>query len=144
MDPLAITASGVALVVMSGRLDISVGSTAFLSCAIGALLINQSDLNPGLSRAHRRLLRRAARRDQRIHRGRAERQRSRRDVEHDDCLQGVALALTDALLVHCRRQSGSLAIPGLGRSLDLLVMLVVLVSCICCKRERPSVVRSWR
>lgn len=49
MDPLAITASGVALVVMSGRLDISVGSTAFLSCAIGALLINQSDLNPLLA-----------------------------------------------------------------------------------------------
>ena len=49
MDPLAITASGVALVVMSGRLDISVGSTAFLSCAIGALLINQSDLNPALA-----------------------------------------------------------------------------------------------
>jgi len=49
MDPLAITASGVALVVMSGRLDISVGSTAFLSCAIGALLINQNDLNPVLA-----------------------------------------------------------------------------------------------
>jgi len=31
MDPLAITASGLALVVMSGRLDISIGSTAFLS-----------------------------------------------------------------------------------------------------------------
>jgi ribose/xylose/arabinose/galactoside ABC-type transport system permease subunit len=46
MDPLAITASGLALVVMSGRLDISVGSTAFLSCAVGALLMNHSDLNP--------------------------------------------------------------------------------------------------
>ena len=49
MDPLAITASGLALVVMSGRLDISVGSTAFLSCAIGALLMNHSDLNPALA-----------------------------------------------------------------------------------------------
>jgi ribose/xylose/arabinose/galactoside ABC-type transport system permease subunit len=49
MDPLAITASGLALVVMSGRLDISVGSTAFLSCAIGALLMNQIDLNPALA-----------------------------------------------------------------------------------------------
>jgi ribose/xylose/arabinose/galactoside ABC-type transport system permease subunit len=49
MDPLAITASGLALVVMSGRLDISVGSTAFLSCAIGTLLMNHSDLNPALA-----------------------------------------------------------------------------------------------
>lgn len=44
MSPLAITASGLALVVISGRLDISIGSTAFLSCAIGALLMQQSGL----------------------------------------------------------------------------------------------------
>ncbi|HZZ62441.1 MAG TPA: ABC transporter permease [Roseiarcus sp.] len=48
MDPLAITASGLALVVMTGRLDISVGSTAFLSCSIGALLIRDHGLNPVL------------------------------------------------------------------------------------------------
>jgi ribose/xylose/arabinose/galactoside ABC-type transport system permease subunit len=49
MDPLAITASGLALVVMSGRLDISVGSTAFLSCSIGALLIRDHGLHPVLA-----------------------------------------------------------------------------------------------
>jgi len=49
MDPLAITASGLALVVMSGRLDISVGSTAFLSCAIGALLMSRDGLDPTLA-----------------------------------------------------------------------------------------------
>lgn len=49
MDPLAITASGLALVVMSGRLDISVGSTAFLSCSIGALLIRDHGLDPLLA-----------------------------------------------------------------------------------------------
>jgi ribose/xylose/arabinose/galactoside ABC-type transport system permease subunit len=48
MDPLAITASGLALVVMSGRLDVSVGSTAFLSCAFGALLMLWTGLNPVL------------------------------------------------------------------------------------------------
>jgi len=46
MSPLAITASGLALVVISGRLDISVGSTAFLSCAIGALLMKNGGLDP--------------------------------------------------------------------------------------------------
>jgi ribose/xylose/arabinose/galactoside ABC-type transport system permease subunit len=49
MSPLAITACGLALVVISGRLDISIGSTAFLSCAIGALLMQQSDLAPPLA-----------------------------------------------------------------------------------------------
>ena len=49
MDPLAITASGLALVVMSGRLDISVGSTAFLACATGALLMNATGLHPALA-----------------------------------------------------------------------------------------------
>lgn len=49
MAPLAIAASGLALVVMSGRLDISIGSIAFLSCAIGALLMKASGLNPGFA-----------------------------------------------------------------------------------------------
>ena len=49
MAPLAITASGLALVVISGRLDISIGSTAFLSCAIGALLMNRNGLDPSLA-----------------------------------------------------------------------------------------------
>src|SRR5258708_11609511 len=44
MAPLAISAAGLALVVMSGRLDISIGSIAFLSCAIGALLMRASGL----------------------------------------------------------------------------------------------------
>jgi ribose/xylose/arabinose/galactoside ABC-type transport system permease subunit len=34
---------------MSGRLDISVGSTAFLACATGALLINATGLHPALA-----------------------------------------------------------------------------------------------
>src|SRR6201987_4111690 len=51
MAPLAIAAAGLALVVMSGRLDISIGSVAFLSCAIGALLMRASGLNPVLAAA---------------------------------------------------------------------------------------------
>jgi ribose/xylose/arabinose/galactoside ABC-type transport system permease subunit len=46
MSPLAVTASGMALVVISGRLDISVGSTAFLASAIGALLMRDAGLPP--------------------------------------------------------------------------------------------------
>jgi ribose/xylose/arabinose/galactoside ABC-type transport system permease subunit len=46
MSPLAISASGLGLVVISGRLDISIGSTAFLSCAIGALLMKNEGLDP--------------------------------------------------------------------------------------------------
>lgn len=49
MAPLAITASGLALVVISGRLDISIGSMAFLSCATGALLMNNIGLHPVLA-----------------------------------------------------------------------------------------------
>src|SRR5579864_5554107 len=51
MAPLAIAAAGLALVVMSGRLDISIGSIAFLSCAIGALLMRTNALNPVLAAA---------------------------------------------------------------------------------------------
>ena len=49
MSPLAITACGLALVVISGKLDISIGSTAFLSCATGALLMQNHGLNPILA-----------------------------------------------------------------------------------------------
>ena len=49
MAPLAIIASGLGLVIISGRLDISVGSTAFLSCAIGALLMKDYGLHPILA-----------------------------------------------------------------------------------------------
>lgn len=49
MAPLAITASGLALVVFSGRLDISIGSTAFLSCATGALLMSRGGFDPSLA-----------------------------------------------------------------------------------------------
>ena len=49
MSPLAISASGLALVVISGRLDISIGSTAFLSCATGALLMQNDGVHPALA-----------------------------------------------------------------------------------------------
>lgn len=49
MAPLAISASGLALVVMTGRLDISIGSIAFLSCSIGALSMKQFGLDPALA-----------------------------------------------------------------------------------------------
>ena len=49
MSPLAITAAGLSLVVISGRLDISVGSIAFLSCSIGALLMQQQGLDPAIA-----------------------------------------------------------------------------------------------
>jgi ribose transport system permease protein len=49
MAPLAIIASGLGLVIISGRLDISVGSTAFLSCAVGALLMKDHGLDPILA-----------------------------------------------------------------------------------------------
>jgi ribose/xylose/arabinose/galactoside ABC-type transport system permease subunit len=49
MSPLAISACGLALVVVSGKLDISIGSTAFLSCATGALLMQNDGLNPILA-----------------------------------------------------------------------------------------------
>lgn len=49
MAPLALAASGMALVVISGRIDISVGSVAFLSCAVGSLLMKNSGLDPILA-----------------------------------------------------------------------------------------------
>ncbi|MER9296788.1 ABC transporter permease [Mesorhizobium sp. M0621] len=49
MAPLAVIASGLGLVIISGRLDISVGSTALLSCAIGALLMKDHGVDPILA-----------------------------------------------------------------------------------------------
>src|ERR1700730_16623978 len=49
MAPLAISAAGWRLLVMSVRLDISIASIAFLSCAIGALLMRTSGLSPVLT-----------------------------------------------------------------------------------------------
>lgn len=49
MAPLTLVAAGLGLVVMSGRLDISVGSTSFLSCAVGALLMKNMDMDPLLA-----------------------------------------------------------------------------------------------
>src|SRR5258708_15448878 len=48
MAPLAITAAGLALVVMSGRLDISIGSLAFLSFAVRSLFLGASGPKPWL------------------------------------------------------------------------------------------------
>lgn len=42
--PLMVVASGMALIVMSGKLDISVGSIAYVSSAIFALLMRHTDL----------------------------------------------------------------------------------------------------
>ena len=42
--PMIIVASGMALVVMSGKLDISVGSTAYVASAIFALLLRHGDV----------------------------------------------------------------------------------------------------
>lgn len=44
--PSVIISCGMALVVMSGKLDISVGSIAFLSTALGSLLIKEAGWNP--------------------------------------------------------------------------------------------------
>lgn len=44
--PLMVIASGLALVVMSGKLDISVGSIAFLSASVGTLMMIRGDVSP--------------------------------------------------------------------------------------------------
>jgi ribose/xylose/arabinose/galactoside ABC-type transport system permease subunit len=46
MAPLAVIASGLALVMISGKLDISVGSNAFLSSTIGTILMVRYGVNP--------------------------------------------------------------------------------------------------
>ena len=44
-----ILATGVALVLMTGKIDISIGSTAYLSAAIGVVLMMRLHVNPGLA-----------------------------------------------------------------------------------------------
>ena len=46
--PLAIVAAGLALVVMTGKLDISIGSVSFFSGAVGVLLMTSHGLTPAL------------------------------------------------------------------------------------------------
>lgn len=46
MAPLVVISSGMAMVVLMGKLDISVGSIAFLSCAVGALLLQHPSVHP--------------------------------------------------------------------------------------------------
>ncbi|MBA3520114.1 MAG: ABC transporter permease [Rhizobiales bacterium] len=50
MAPLVIISCGMALVVMAGKLDISVGSIAFLSCAAGVILMREMGV-PALAAA---------------------------------------------------------------------------------------------
>lgn len=47
--PMMVVASGLALVVISGKLDISVGSIALLSVSVGALLMSRYDVHPVLA-----------------------------------------------------------------------------------------------
>lgn len=47
--PMMVIAAGLAVVVMTGRLDISVGSVAFLTTSIGTLLIVRNGVNPLLT-----------------------------------------------------------------------------------------------
>jgi ribose/xylose/arabinose/galactoside ABC-type transport system permease subunit len=49
MAPLTVIASGLALVMISGKLDISVGSNAFLSSTIGTILMVRYGVNPFLA-----------------------------------------------------------------------------------------------
>jgi ribose/xylose/arabinose/galactoside ABC-type transport system permease subunit len=49
MAPLALASAGLGLVVISGRLDISIGSTAFLSAAVGAMLMRDAGVNPAIA-----------------------------------------------------------------------------------------------
>lgn len=128
MDPLAITASGLALVVMSGRLDISVGSTAFLSCAIGGLLMSRIDLDPALAAivvvccgallgAVNGFIVVVLEVNSLI-----------ATLSTMIAYRGIALALTDALLVQLPPPIRFLGNARLGPfPLDIFVMLVVLV-----------------
>ena len=47
--PIAIVAAGLALVVMTGKLDISIGSVSFFSCAVGAILMTRMGVSPALA-----------------------------------------------------------------------------------------------
>ena len=46
--PLIIVAAGLALVVMTGKLDISIGSASFLSGAVGAILMTRLHVSPAI------------------------------------------------------------------------------------------------
>ena len=46
MAPLVVMSGGLALVVLAGKLDISIGSVAFLSCSVGVLLMNRHGASP--------------------------------------------------------------------------------------------------
>jgi ribose/xylose/arabinose/galactoside ABC-type transport system permease subunit len=47
--PLAMTAAGLAMVVMTGKLDISIGSVSFFSSAVGAILMTRMGVSPALA-----------------------------------------------------------------------------------------------
>jgi ribose transport system permease protein len=47
--PTMILATGVALVLMTGKIDISIGSTAYLSAGIGIMLMTHAHMNPILA-----------------------------------------------------------------------------------------------
>lgn len=47
--PIAIVAAGLALVVMTGKLDISIGSVSFFSSAVGAILMARMGVSPALA-----------------------------------------------------------------------------------------------
>ena len=47
--PSMILATGVALVLMTGKIDISIGSTAYLSASIGVMFMMRMHVNPGLA-----------------------------------------------------------------------------------------------
>jgi ribose transport system permease protein len=49
MAPLVVISAAMSLVVMLGKLDISVGSIAFLSCSVGALLMRSPGIHPLLA-----------------------------------------------------------------------------------------------
>ena len=46
MAPLVVMSAGVGLVVLAGKLDISVGSVAFLSSTVGVLLMSRAGVPP--------------------------------------------------------------------------------------------------
>ena len=48
MGPLTIAACGIALVVLTGKIDISIGAIAFLSSSVAAVLMERYDLSPVL------------------------------------------------------------------------------------------------
>ena len=49
MAPLVVMSAGVGLVVVAGKLDISIGSVAFLSSTVGVLLMNRAGVPPAIA-----------------------------------------------------------------------------------------------